>query len=253
MVLIPAARFSSLSASLSRFVARYSAARFSRLAEFSLVLNATTNYLYRGFSKSDNQPTIQLNLDYEHDSGIFLGTWTSLVDFGDDPFDNPARVEISPYIGWTARPYLDWRFETYYTHYFYAGKIFGRSADYDEFSWALHFRDWFSVVLAWSPNIYGQPQAALTYEGSVRYPVTETLEFFTGLGYSQVRDALKSDYLYWNSGLSWFVHRNISLALSYVQSTRFKSNPRENRPRNPEPVGPAAVGPPAVFSISLGF
>ncbi len=71
--------------------------------EFSITLNGSTNYVYRGYSKSDDHPVAQLNLDYEHEkSGIFIGVWTSMVDFGEDEdeFDDPAKVEISPYIGW---------------------------------------------------------------------------------------------------------------------------------------------------------
>lgn len=223
------------------------------LAEFSLILTGTTNYLYRGFSKSDNNPVAQINIDYQHDSGIFqgvfLGTWVSMIDFGDTQFDDPARVEISPYLGWTKQLHSDWRFETFYTRYVYAGKLFGKSADYHEFYWSVHFRDLFSTTVAWSPNIYGQRQTAFALEGTARYPLAETLEFSAGLGYSRLRDALEYDYLYWNGGISWYLHRHITLDLRYAQSAHAKSK----HIRSPWPYDPDPVGPTAVFTISVGF
>ena len=221
------------------------------LADFSLVLTGTTNYLYRGFSKSDNKPTIRLNLDYGHDSGIYLGTWVSRVDFGDSEkeFDDPARVEISPYLGWARGFRHDWTLEAFYTRYIYAGKIFGHSADYHEFYGLLHFRDLVTTTVAWSPNIYGQRQTALALEGEARYPLLGNLEFAAGIGYSRLKDALEYNYLYWNSGFTWYPHRYLTLDLRYYQSAHAKSKTM----KNPWPYDPKPIGPTAVFSISVGF
>jgi uncharacterized protein (TIGR02001 family) len=68
----------------------------------------STNYVFRGYSKSDGHPVGRANLDYEHSSGFYLGTWVSSVDFGDDGFDDKANVEMTPYIGWSFPISDDW-------------------------------------------------------------------------------------------------------------------------------------------------
>ncbi|HHJ38670.1 MAG: hypothetical protein AXA67_05875 [Methylothermaceae bacteria B42] len=220
-------------------------------AEFSATLNGTTNYVYRGYSKSDDHPVAQINLDYEHEkSGLYLGVWTSMVDFGEDEdeFDDPTRVEIIPYIGWSYPLFDDWRFETFATRYIYAGKIFGHSADYNEFLWRLHFQDLVTAQIAWAPNYFSHGQSVLDYEVSMRYPITHAVEISGTLGFNQARDVLEYDYLYWDAGFSWFF-KYLALDFRYVQS----AYPTPEAKKIPWPYDPHKLDPTFVFSISVGF
>ena len=53
---------------------------------FSANLGFTSNYIFRGTSQTGGKPALQGGFDYEHSSGIYLGTWASniswLEDFG---------------------------------------------------------------------------------------------------------------------------------------------------------------------------
>jgi uncharacterized protein (TIGR02001 family) len=40
-----------------------------------------SDYLFRGQSQTDNNPTIQGGFDYGHESGLYLGTWASNINF----------------------------------------------------------------------------------------------------------------------------------------------------------------------------
>jgi len=51
-------------------------------AEFSANIAATSNYVWRGATQTDDGAAIQGGIDYAHDSGFYLGTWASNVDFG---------------------------------------------------------------------------------------------------------------------------------------------------------------------------
>ena len=42
-----------------------------------------TDYSFRGISQTKRDMAIQGGIDYNHDSGLFVGTWASPVDFGD--------------------------------------------------------------------------------------------------------------------------------------------------------------------------
>lgn len=46
-------------------------------------LSATSNYVWRGITQTDDQAAIQGGLDYESDTGLYAGTWMSNVRFGD--------------------------------------------------------------------------------------------------------------------------------------------------------------------------
>ena len=41
----------------------------------------TSDYKFRGISQSDEDIAIQGGFDFEHESGFYLGTWGSSVDF----------------------------------------------------------------------------------------------------------------------------------------------------------------------------
>lgn len=60
-------------------------------AEFSANIGATSNYVWRGVSQTDDSAAVSGGLDYAHDSGFYAGTWASNVDFDDD---TTAEVDL---------------------------------------------------------------------------------------------------------------------------------------------------------------
>lgn len=65
-------------------------------AEFSANIAATSNYVWRGATQTDDNAAIQGGVDYAHDSGFYVGTWASNVDFG-----NGGEVEWDIYGGYS--------------------------------------------------------------------------------------------------------------------------------------------------------
>lgn len=66
----------------------------SAAAEFSANIGATSNYVWRGVTQTDDQAAISGGLDYAHDGGVYIGTWASNVDF-----DDGATAEVDLYAG----------------------------------------------------------------------------------------------------------------------------------------------------------
>jgi len=54
----------------------------SAAAELSANIGATSNYVWRGATQTDDGAAISGGIDYAHDSGFYAGTWVSNVDFG---------------------------------------------------------------------------------------------------------------------------------------------------------------------------
>lgn len=93
-----------------------------------------SDYLFDGVSQTQNDPALQASLDWSHDSGFFLGTWASNVDFA--PGD-PANVEIDLYGGYSTTYDSGWGWITGVYHYSYTGAP--SSYDYTELSAGLTF------------------------------------------------------------------------------------------------------------------
>ena len=55
----------------------------------------TSDYLWRGMTQTDGAPAISGGIDYDAGNGIYVGTWASNVDFGDD-----ATYEWDLYAGY---------------------------------------------------------------------------------------------------------------------------------------------------------
>lgn len=63
----------------------------SATAELAANIGATSNYVWRGVTQTDDRAAISGGIDYAHDSGFYLGTWASNVDYGDD---TTAEVDL---------------------------------------------------------------------------------------------------------------------------------------------------------------
>ena len=66
----------------------------SAQAEISANIGVVSNYFFRGLSESDGGAAVQGGLDFEAESGFYIGTWASNVEFGDG-----TSYELDLYLG----------------------------------------------------------------------------------------------------------------------------------------------------------
>lgn len=66
------------------------------IAGVSSTINATSDYTFNGVSQTDNNPALQASLDYAADSGWYVGSWASNVDFGSE---DDTWLELDFYAG----------------------------------------------------------------------------------------------------------------------------------------------------------
>ena len=50
-------------------------------AGFSATTTLATDYVFRGISNTDGEPTLQASFDYEHENGLYAGVWASNMKF----------------------------------------------------------------------------------------------------------------------------------------------------------------------------
>jgi uncharacterized protein (TIGR02001 family) len=63
-------------------------------AELSANISIDSNYYFRGITQTDDSAAVSGGIDYAHDSGFYVGTWMSNVDFG-----GKEDVEVDGYLG----------------------------------------------------------------------------------------------------------------------------------------------------------
>jgi uncharacterized protein (TIGR02001 family) len=224
-------------------------------AEVHGTMTGTTNYVWRMYSKSNNDPALQGNLDYQHSSGFYVGASVSNFNAGPseqafEDFPDSAQLEIAPYVGWSYKIADDWRMDLQYSRYIYDKPIYSIEADYNEFYFFLHYKDLLSFQTSYIDDYYGVGGDSLFYELTGRYPLTDFLEFSSAMGYAQTENALDADYYYWNVGLTGR-YKFIALDLRYhdAREIYFLDEFGENISPDHSETLKATV----VFTLSVGF
>ena len=50
-------------------------------AELSANIGVASNYYFRGITQTDDGAAVSGGIDYNHESGFYVGTWMSNIDF----------------------------------------------------------------------------------------------------------------------------------------------------------------------------
>ncbi len=219
---------------------------------YSFSLTGTSDYVFRGVSQTDNDPTIQGSIDIGY--GMFYaGGWGSGLDFGGTamPGDGlDAQAEFDWYGGikpsWDTHTFLgkiDFDFGVIY--YTYPGTDdFLAESDYVEFKAGYSSSFWSFLIpgVASGTTIYYSPdyfletggvwtvESSYAWEGHEIRGITPTINAVLGWqtgdlseGYSTNFAGTDDDFYYWNAGLALAVG-NITFDFRYWD-TDIGSNP----------------------------
>ena len=104
-------------------VAVLSASSFNTVANAAVEANigATSNYLWRGVSQSNDGVSVSGGIDYSHESGFYAGTWIGSIDFGDG-----SGTENDYYLGYGGES-GDFGYDVGYIYYAYPADGFDDS------------------------------------------------------------------------------------------------------------------------------
>jgi uncharacterized protein (TIGR02001 family) len=140
-----------LSLTLTSFFAATSLFSIQASAVEGLSANvaATSNYLWRGVSQTDNAAAISGGIDYANESGFYAGTWASNIDFGDD-----ASAELDFYLGFSGQLSEDVSYDVGYIYYAYPDSAQSDSSneyDFGEVYGSLSY-SYFSLSASYGVN-----------------------------------------------------------------------------------------------------
>ncbi|MGE9289818.1 MAG: TorF family putative porin [Puniceicoccales bacterium] len=141
-------------------------------------IGVTSNYLFRGVTQTDSGAAVQGGLDYSHESGLYVGTWTSNVGFA-------GGTELDVYGGF-AGEYEDFGYDVGIVGYLYPEKASGEDANFAEVYLSVAY-DMFAAGLAYT--VYSEIDDGAFAENDVYffvgggYDITDSVSIGLTLGY----------------------------------------------------------------------
>ena len=168
-----------------------------------------SEYEYRGISQTSEKPALQLNLDYAHASGFYLGTFLTNIKWLKDTadvngFSTKANVEWDIYGGYKKEIARDLTLDVGYLRYEYPRSgAFNPKPNTDEIYAGL---TWTFLNVKYSHSFndtFGVPNSKGSYfiEANVAYPLMEGKLTLTGhLGHQEFRHNDSLSYTVWKAG-----------------------------------------------------
>lgn len=189
-------------------------------ADVSGTAAIVSDYDFRGFSQTGEDPAVQLSLDYTHESGWYLGAWGSNIDHFSDGGEGTASTEVDVYTGFRGTA-GDIAWDAGIVYYTYEGasdlnyaEIYGK-ATYSLFTGALYYSNDFG-----GKYTGGKSDDAFYVSGDVNIPAGD-LTINLHAGYSDgdgIEESYFGDeksYTDYGVGVSYSAS-NVTLGLKWV-------------------------------------
>jgi len=162
-------------------------------------LAVTSDYVFRGITQTDYDPALQAGLTYTWDSSIYVGAWTSNVDFG----DGGPHIEFDTYIGWGHDFDDDWNLDVSLVHYAYFGEDedYG-NIDYIEGIGKISWKEMLTLTLAYAPDYSNADISSFYANLGGSWELGDSgFSVNAGVGYTDFSDDVPG-YTDWNLGVS---------------------------------------------------
>ena len=213
-----------------------------RAHELHGYLTLVSDYVFRGASQSNEDPTVQAGVDYLHPSGVFAGAFVARTEFPENSFgSNPGSIELDAYLGYSRAAGRDWSWDVAALRYDFPDST-GFDYSYDELAANLHFRDVLRLGATVSDDAGASNASGWTAEIELRQSLGDRFQLSGSLGHYEFERTDWSDYLYWDVGVSATAGR-FTFDVRY-----FDTDTEEAGFAGPELTRGRLVG-----SISLGF
>ena len=179
--------------------------------DLSFNVGAATEYVFRGFSQTDEDPQVFGGIDATIGSIGYAGVWVSNVDFLDS-----TDLEFDLYAG--IKPTLGAvTLDLGVIYYGYTDQPSGADYDYWEGKVAASFPAGpatLGVAAYYSPDFFGAVDEALYLEANGTFTIPETRFSISGaLGRQELEGP--GDYTVWNLGVGFALTDHVGLDVRY--------------------------------------
>lgn len=178
---------------------------------------AASDYVIRGLSQTNDNPSLQISAGIEHRStGIYGGLWLANVDTSEliPDLGDKSGIEIDLFVGWSRPLNRDWRWDVNLGHYTYTRDERMLDYDYTELSAHLSYHQLFRASVIYSPKSTDHTRVNTLLEGKRtalevggEWPLNQHFSLNAGLGYNDLSEVSDVEHWYWNTGVVYRVSR----------------------------------------------
>lgn len=182
-----------------------------------------SDYVFRGFSQTDEEPATQASITATHDSGFSASLWGSNVDFNDGD-ESSIEIDATLSYGFAAGPGTLTVGGIYYA---YPGA--GSNLNYDYLEGFIGYSFTLADTLTVNPQVFYSPDFfagsgdAVYATAALSAPVTaiEGLNLTGSLSRQWIEDNARfgaPDYTDWSAGISYTASNKLGLSVKYYDT-----------------------------------
>lgn len=181
---------------------------------------ATSEYMFRGISQTDDHPAIQAGAGYSWSNGFYVGAWASNVDFGED-----TDAEVDTFIGWNGDLSDNVNLDVQLNRYNYVGEPDGVDYAYNELIGKLSFAENYSATLGYTNDFLATETDSIYVAVGGSWDVGKDINLTAGVGYTTVDEDLSSEDGYIDYSIG--VNRDfgpVNIGLGYIGTDNSAEN-----------------------------
>ena len=162
---------------------------------YSWNVTAVSDYVFRGVSQTDEDPTLQAGFTYTSPVGLYAGVWGSGVDFG--PGD--PSTELDYLIGYGVDVTDTVNFDVLLNRYTYLG---ASELNYNELITTTTFADQYKLTVAYSNDVWNSGTDGWYYGVGGEWALPQEFTLAANVGRSTFEQGTAKDYTDFNIGVS---------------------------------------------------
>ena len=159
-------------------------------------VTGVSDYVYRGASQTDENPTAQAGVTWNHDSGFYAGGWASGVDFGTSKPD----FEVDAFIGHNTDINDNVNFDVALNRYMYPD---AGDSNYNELITTTTFADTYALTVAYSNDVWASDTDGWYFAVGREWELPNEFTLAGNVGYSTFEEKeVAKNYADWSLGVS---------------------------------------------------
>ena len=176
-------------------LAAFAASAQEAESPYSWNVTAVSDYVFRGVSQTDEDPTLQASFPYTSPVGLYAGVWGSGVDFG--PGDPSTEVDFLIGYGFDVTDNVN--FDVLFNRYTYPG---ASELNYNELITTTTFAEQYKLTVAYTNDLSGSDTKSWYYGVGGEWGLPNDFVLSANVGRSTLEREQGKDYTDFNVGVS---------------------------------------------------
>lgn len=184
-----------LAAAAALSLASFAASAQEAESPYSWNVTAVSDYVFRGVSQTDEDPTLQAGFTYTSPVGLYAGVWGSGVDFG--PGDPSTEVDFLIGYGFDVSDNVN--FDVLFNRYTYPG---ASELNYNELITSTTFAEQYKLTVAYTNDLSGSDTKSWYYAVGGEWALPQDFTLAANVGRTSLETDFGKDYTDFNIGVS---------------------------------------------------